>query len=315
MAEFKIAQIYFRPDQLAAIDPDFVPYDNSKSTNTDYREYYVFRKEFDCGSTWGGDYRGYLSWKFGAKTGLSGSKFIEFCKANTGYDVYFVNPYPMQIALGNVWFGGEKFHPGIIELTQHIFDKIGYEINLIDVPNNLRINANCNFWVGNEKFWIEYMAFCKPVVAFIESGLDADRKKLLFSTADRSSGASFFAYIVERLFTTFLANRPDIKFLAYRFSQDQMPPRFSPREAELYLEMLKLEDAHPQTPNPLEISAPLRIAFEMYRELTWNMKPFRMLMLKAGLAVWNALPFRDAIKSNRSLFGFFDRWYRALRQS
>lgn len=307
-----IHQIYFQRGQLKAIDPAFVPYDNSKSSNPDYREFYVFRKEYKAQRLAPEEYSGYVSWKFGSKTGLSGQQFIEFCKSNPGFDVYFINPFPLFVALGNVWECGEKFHPGLRALTRLILNNLRYNVDLDRVPNSLRLNAYCNFWAGNRKFWDAYMEFCLPIVDHIETRLDPQQKKKLFSKAGKSSRASYFAYIMERMFTTFLSMHPEIKCLGYRYSEQELAPRLSPNEIRLYRETLRLEDAHPNVPEPLQLSPAHQLALYYYRQANWNVKILKQIFRRAAESVWNLLPFRNALKRNQKIKQRLERWYQSL---
>ena len=47
-------------------------------------------------------------------------------------------------------------------------------------------------------------------------------RKKLFSRADPISDASYFAYIYERLFSTFIATHQEIKALNYRYSEAEI---------------------------------------------------------------------------------------------
>jgi hypothetical protein len=288
----RISQIYFEPRQLSGLDPAFLPYDNSSSTNADYREFYVFQKEYLAGKIPTDTYVGYVSWKFQKKSRMSGRRFIEFCEANPGYDVYLVNPFPLFIALGNVWDCGETKHPGIKELTQYIFDSLNYGISVNEVPNSLRLNAYCNFWVGNRKFWDSYMKFCLPIVDFIEKRMDAQHKAKLFSRADRRSNASYFAYIFERLFTTFLASHPEIKSLSYRYSKEELGQEHTKNEIALLEDLARFEDAHPNLVNPLKHDPALESRLKRYWSQRWNDHSALGITRRTVQFFWHLVPYR-----------------------
>lgn len=160
----KIFQIYFSEEQLVELDPSFIPFDNSSSISPDEFEYYVFRTQYEKGLISNVGYTGYVSWKFGEKTSLTGQEFIKFCTDNPGYDVYFVNPFPMEICLGNIWQQGDIRHPGLQEISQHIFDHLNYRINLDEIPRSLRLSAFCNYWVGNKSFGMNSWRFADPSI-------------------------------------------------------------------------------------------------------------------------------------------------------
>ena len=55
------------------------------------------------------------------------------------------------------------------------------------------------------------MAFCEPIYHHIETGLDPADRRLIWSRADREIDAPYVPFIMERLFSTLLALRPDIR--------------------------------------------------------------------------------------------------------
>jgi hypothetical protein len=285
----RIYQIYFDPKQLAGLDPDFIPYDNSRDPTPEMREFAVFRKEFLAGTTQSG-LTGYLSWKFGRKTGLKGRKFLDFVERNPGFDVYFVNPFPMQISAGNVWEQGERWHPGIVDLANSIFDRLGYGLNVRDLPATLRTSAFCNYWVGSPTFWDKYMSFCLPIFDFIMNEMPESQRALVFSKAESSYGAPYFAYLFERLFTTFLTANRETKSLPYEFSEVELKTLgYSRHEIGLLQEIRKLEMSFPDKRDPKAESATLVSALRAYDRWRFQRRPVRDFALAAGSFFWRLL--------------------------
>lgn len=215
----QIAQIYYDAAQLGNLDPAFKPYDNTANENREFAEYYIFEKEYTSGRVREGDLTGYVSWKFGQKTCLGGKKFIDFIEKNPGYDVYFINPFPMQVKFfRNLWLQGEFYHPGIISISQEILHLAGYDINLKTAIHDRRTALYCNYWVGTRQFWDRYMAFTQPIIEMLRSGLSSVQKEKLHSIADFGNEFSYIAFIIERLFTTLLHHNKTISYLAYPHS-------------------------------------------------------------------------------------------------
>ncbi|NCX97297.1 MAG: hypothetical protein EBX35_01550 [Planctomycetia bacterium] len=207
-----IHQIYYDDAQRAALDPAFLPYDNRENPRPEWREYHVFRTEWLAGRCRAGDVTGFLSWKFGAKTGIAGRAFVEFVEGHPGHDVYFVNPSRVEPRpFTGIWQQAEVHHPGIIGLAQRIFDQVGVAVDLATLEQPREQVLFCNYWAGTRRFWDEYMTFCEPVHRQILSGLDAADRALVWSRADREIDASYVPFIMERLFSTFLALRPDLR--------------------------------------------------------------------------------------------------------
>lgn len=208
-----IHQIFYADAQRAALDPAFLPYDNRTNPRPEWREYHVFRTEWLAGCCDEGGVTGYLSWKFGAKTGIAGRAFVEFIEHNPGYDLYFVNPQRVEPRpFTNIWQQAEVHHPGIIGLAQRIFDRVGVAVDLATLEQPREQVLFCNYWAGTSRFWDEYMAFCEPVYRQIMEGLDAADRKLIWSRADREIDAAYVPFIMERLVSTFLAIRPGIRY-------------------------------------------------------------------------------------------------------
>ena len=155
----RIHQIYYDDAQRAALDPAFIPYDNRTNPRPEWREYHVFRTEWLAGRCGAGDVTGFLSWKFGAKTGIAGRAFVEFVERHPGHDVYFVNPSRVEPRpFTGIWQQAEVHHPGIIGLAQRIFDRVGVAVDLATLEQPREQVLFCNYWAGTRRFWDDYMA-------------------------------------------------------------------------------------------------------------------------------------------------------------
>jgi hypothetical protein len=209
----RIHQIFYADDQRAALDPAFIPYDNRANPRPEWREYHVFRTEWLAGRCGVGDVTGFLSWKFGAKTGIAGRAFVEFIERNPGHDVYLVNPHRVEPRpFTGIWQQAEVHHPGITGLAQRILDAVGVTVDLTTLSQPREQILFCNYWAGTRRFWDEYMAFCEPVHHQIREKLNSADRAIAWSRADREIDAPYVPFIMERLFSTFLALRPDLRY-------------------------------------------------------------------------------------------------------
>ncbi len=211
----RIHQIYYADDQRRSLDPAFTPYDNRTNPRPEWREYHVFRTEWLAGRCQEGDVTGFLSWKFGVKTRVPGTAVVRFIAEHPGYEVYFVNPCRIEPQpFATIWQQAETHHPGILGLTQRIFDAVGIDLDLARFSQPREQVLFCNYWVGTQRFWDAYMAFCEPVYHHIETGLDEADRRLIWSRADRGIDSPYVPFIMERLFSTLLALRPDLRYAA-----------------------------------------------------------------------------------------------------
>jgi hypothetical protein len=222
-----IHQIFYDPAQRLALDPAFIPHDNTANPCPEWREYHVFRTAWLAGACRGADVTGYVSWKFTAKTGVSGRAFLEFIAANPGHDVYFINPHRVEPRpFANIWQQAEVHHPGIIDLAQRILAAVGLEIDLAHLEQPRDQVLFCNYWAGTGRFWDWYMDLGERVRRQVLTGLDEADRRRAWSRADREIDAPYVPFIMERLFSTLLAIRPEIRYRAWE--QDSARPGRTP---------------------------------------------------------------------------------------
>jgi hypothetical protein len=219
-------QIYYDDAQRPTLDRGFVPYDNRSNPDPTWREYHVFRSEYLSGRIPAEGITGYVSWKFGLKTGTTGRAFRAFIRRRPGHDVYCISPPGIDpLPFPNVWLQGEHHHPGILHLVRRVFQHVGVECD----PETVHMPAGrvlyCNYWAGTRRFWDRYMAFCEPVRDCLLHGLDEADRRLLHSRADRLIDACYIPFIMERLFSTLLAVAPDISCASWEAARDAPPRR------------------------------------------------------------------------------------------
>lgn len=209
-----IHQIYYEDGQAAYLDRDFIPYRNVANPRPEWCEYFVFRTEYLAGTCSRG-LTGFLSWKFGQKTGLSGKDFHSWIANYPGYDVYFVNPFPQFVRkrFRSVWHQGSICHRDLLPIAQLLFDKVGYRLNIEALAMDERVTAYCNYWVATPEFWRRYMEFCEPLYDVVENGLTPNQKDRILARADSVSKCCYIPYIFERLFSTLLCIDHDIRAL------------------------------------------------------------------------------------------------------
>ncbi len=209
----RIFQIFYDFAQQKYLDDAFVPYTNLENPRPDLCEYHIFRSEFFQGNCNAG-LTGFVSWKFFEKTGLTGKQFKEWIAKNPGYDVYFINPYPMQKRRLNVWRQGNRRHPNISKIAQSLFSRCGRDVDLLSLSMAEEHVAFCNYWVGTPSFWKKYINFCEPICEIIEKEISKDSSSILLEQADEKSHLCYIPYILERLFSTLLTLDSSIRSLS-----------------------------------------------------------------------------------------------------
>ncbi len=104
-------------------------------------------------------------------------------------------------------------------MAQKVLNQLNCRINLKEIENRFETALYCNFWVGNEYFWDEYMKFTQPVFNFLLNHLTDDEKKIISRPANKTKDitATNLSYIMERLFSTLIVYNSKIKALAYKY--------------------------------------------------------------------------------------------------
>jgi hypothetical protein len=203
-----IHQIHYRPEQIARLDPAFVPYNNAANGANDWCEWRVIREAHQDGLHKRTNLVGFVSWKFTEKTGITGKTLLSFIGGHPGFDLYLVNPYHDQMVtwgFRSIWEEAEQWHKGVKPLMGDVFERLEPRIDLSTFVSQREETCYCNYWVANGRFWDAFMAFAEPITAFLDSGMNSTQRELLdASKGTTKQGVSFKPFIAERLLTTFL---------------------------------------------------------------------------------------------------------------
>jgi hypothetical protein len=210
--------ICYSPETIRTKDPAFSVYDVSAKPEADKREIAHMESFWRKGLHRGFTVSGLLSPKFNGKTGVDGKTFIGFIEDNPGYDVWFINPFPRQMYLSfNIWEQGEFWHGGLCDKTNRLLSEAGMAVDVKTLPRNRADTLlYSNFWAGTPEFWDSFMAFITPLTAV------ADRLDEMFSKANHYTAATYFPFIFERMFSTFLVLNPHVKAKPWPHSMDSM---------------------------------------------------------------------------------------------
>ncbi|MDT8421792.1 MAG: hypothetical protein RQ754_15305 [Desulfuromonadales bacterium] len=223
-----VYQIQYSDAVVGAFDPAFIRYDCRHAPEAQRREIAHMLRFYEEGR-WrqsGASHFGLVSPKFVDKTGLSGQAFIDWIDAHPGYDVYFVNPFP-QLSYWhyNVWDQGEFWHPGLSALANTLFARAGETIRVERLPRNAAASLlYSNYWVANDSFWQRFMTFVRKLADAVDD-LDAADKEKLFARAPHYAPATYFPFVFERLFSTFLVTCDGLACLPYPHARAEVVAR------------------------------------------------------------------------------------------
>jgi hypothetical protein len=153
-------------------------------------------------------FTGLFSPKFELKTGVTGTRFIEFVHDNSGADVCFINAFAQLAYISfNVWMQGENAHPGLIARAQALLDATGVELRIDDVPRHgPDLLCYCNFWAGTEQFWDDYVGgVLIPIADYLDNNPDVPTVRAVLDQTMHTDPAPFLPFIIERLFSSHLS--------------------------------------------------------------------------------------------------------------
>ncbi|MFY8085037.1 MAG: hypothetical protein ACOVN7_15085 [Rubrivivax sp.] len=206
--EVAIFQIFFEQSQRSALDSAFIPLDNAGHADPLF-EFSVFERlaaeeGVRLSPLWGA-----VSWRFAAKTGMDGRQWLDQIRQHPGFDLYFCNPSPENEGLyASPWQQGMAKHPGLRDLAAQMFSSAGLDPRELDDIVPSPGFSSCNYFVGTPQFWNAYIPFVRNVIDLARKELPAPVLALLDSNkADPMGlhpGATYWPFIVERLFTVFL---------------------------------------------------------------------------------------------------------------
>jgi hypothetical protein len=163
-------------------------------------------------------YTGIFSPKFRLKSRITGEQFIRFVQDQPGADVYFINPFPhLRYWSFNVWMQGEHAHPGLTDAAQSLLEASGVDLDIGKTPRHgPGLLAYSNFWVGSERFWDAYVGDALVrIAAFLEQNPEHPAARRVMEETAHTDPAPFLPFIVERLFSTFISQRPNVTVVSY----------------------------------------------------------------------------------------------------
>ena len=157
MTPVQVHQIFYDEVSRNALDPRFIPLDNRANPRPDWREYWPIRQHLLAHTLDEHTLHGFFSWKFGAKTGLTGDQVHAFAGASDK-DVVLFSPFVEQASFFlNIFEHGEANHPGLLPAMQAFVDAAGLRADLArNVADHSR-TVFSNFFVAKPRFWRQWL--------------------------------------------------------------------------------------------------------------------------------------------------------------
>lgn len=210
----RIYQYFNRNEHWLDLEQDFLPLDLGRGTYHIIQEQTAILQKAAAFRFTPNKYLGFVPWHFQASSGMTGEELIESLTQNPDFDVYYLNTSKTDLCLSkSIWSQGDYQTPGLTKVAQRLFDRLKYDIDLESLLSFSTEFPTNNGWIGTERFWKEYHAFCAPILSAL---MDQNAA----SEADQT--APYQDPIVERLFGTFIAvNRNRFRGMAIRKSPEE----------------------------------------------------------------------------------------------
>ena len=197
-----VYQIVYSAASGEICDPGFQQLDNLGNERPDWREYWPIRNYLKSRDPLDEEaFYGFLSPKFGRKTGLASHTVIDFIKGNEkGRDVFLFSPYFEQLAFfRNVFEQAEANHPGLTELTAEFLRRCGEEADLSGMISCSRNAVFSNYIVARPSFWRRWFTITETLFRMAEDPNDPLYGKLNATAPYREADAQYKVFIVERI--------------------------------------------------------------------------------------------------------------------
>lgn len=238
----RIFEVCWNDGSYSKAEPAFTTLDWRHNPQPDLREFAVFRELHARGDTRRFGITGAFSPKFAAKTGVSGSEFIQWVDRNPGYDFYYVSPRPhYPIFYFNGWTqSSHKYGERFLTSAKEIIELAGYDPDAwIGLREDFANSFYMNFWIAKECFWDRFLCV-------IDDILSVDRKRLLPETqsflfekrnwrAPNQLPITLITIVLERVVTSYAIADRSLKKLAYPATLERIKYCCrNPAEWELY---------------------------------------------------------------------------------
>ena len=166
-----IFQIYYDEATRKALDPGFIPLDNSRSERPDWYEFWPIRKLLKETRLSDNSWYGVVSPKFHAKTGFD-SNYLK--QAITQFDkeadvALFSSTWDFIAYYRNAFEQGEVWHEGITKVAQQFFDLAGHKVDCANMVHYSKNSVTSNYVIAKPVFWRRWLELADKLLEISES--------------------------------------------------------------------------------------------------------------------------------------------------
>jgi hypothetical protein len=209
MHAMHIYQILNHYTSRQELDPGFKVLDNSLNERPDWFEYWPIRNFLLNEALDEDAFYGFLSPKFQLKTSLDSDVVREsILAAGAAADVILLSPSIHNSAYYlNVFEHGDAEHPGLMNVAQRLFERLGLPNDLDSLVSDSRNTVFSNYFIAKPRFWRAWLAINEKMFAIAETPSDALGEALRTPTSYRGgSSVQMKIFIMERIATWLLTS-------------------------------------------------------------------------------------------------------------
>lgn len=211
-----IFQIFYDDVTERQLDRGFLALENRGNLRPDWREYWVIRQFFQNNTLEEEALYGFFSPNFSSKTGLSAQHVHRFIDENPDHDAYTFSPFVQDAACYlNMFEQGNRYHPGMLELTGNFFDLIDLKLDFTRLVMDFRSTVYCNFIVAKPVFWKSWFAINERLFDEVERGTSVFAQRMRQATSYYKMPLDMKVFISERIAGTILALDQQLRVAYY----------------------------------------------------------------------------------------------------
>jgi hypothetical protein len=194
------------------LDPGFGVLDNSANERPDWFEYWPMRKFLRGESLDEDTFYGFLSPRFTHKTNMTAAMVRQFLAASAAADVVLLSPSIHNSAYFlNVFQHGDSQHPGLLDVAQRFFARIGRPTDLGLLVTDSRNTVHSNYFIAKPRFWRRWLEVNEQLFAMAEAPQDELGAALRAATRYRGTNqVQMKIFLMERIATWLLVREPGI---------------------------------------------------------------------------------------------------------
>lgn len=168
-----IYQIFYDDESRAALDPAYIPLDNSSNERSDWFEFWPIRLFLHRTRLEPDHWYGFLSPRFTSKTGILSDRVYDLVRRmnRAGGDVAMVSPGWAQLAyFRNVFEQGDFWHPGLTAAFQDFVEHAGTKVNVAGMVTHTSNSGFSNYLIAKPAYWKIWLSLADRLFAYVESG-------------------------------------------------------------------------------------------------------------------------------------------------